>query len=302
MKEQISRRDWERLSAYVDDQLTPHERSRVEERLGNEPRLRDALDDLRMTRAAVKSLPQMPAPRNFTLTPEMAGQELQRSPRLFATFRLASVISTVLLVMVILGDLIGFGRVGMLPAQEMAAPAAPMEMEANEAVEEPETSAKEAEADVGKVEPEEEAQPQPEAMAEAALEAESADAEGIEAEEVQPQAEALAEAVPEDTVNDESVEAEPELATERGMEEDEVAGEGEAYNVEPTLQPASTQGAQTTVPEGGLSDDLAADSEIPQVVAVSKPISTIRVFEILLGVIAIVSGVAAIYFRRRKHQ
>ena len=285
MKEQISRRDWELLSAYVDNQLSERERARVDARLGKELNLREALGDLRVTRAAVKSLPKLRAPRNFTLTPEMVGQKPQGSPRLFATFRLASVLSTVLLVMVMLGDLIGFGRVGMMPAQEMAAPAAPMEMEAIEADEELETTAKEAEADAAKLEPDEAAQPQAEAE-----------------EEAQPQTEALAEA----SVEAESVEKETEMATERGMEEAEAAGEGETYAAEPTMQPAPTLGpnleAQTSVPQGGLSDDLAVDSDIPQAVTAPKPLSLVRIIEISLGVIAIVTGVAAIYFRRRKHQ
>lgn len=298
MKEKISRRDWELLSAYVDDQLSERERARIETRLAGDANLRTAVDDLRVTRAAVKSLPTLRAPRNFTLTPEMAGQNLRSSPRLFASFRLASVLSTVLLVIVMLGDLIGFGRVGMLPAQEVAAPAAPMEMEAVEV----ETTAKNgAEADVAKVESDDEARPQAEAMAEAAPETESADVEGSEAEEELPQAEAQAAAAPEDTVDAGSSVAEAEIATERGMEEDDAAGEGETYFAEPTMQPAPTQSAQTPVPEGGLSEDLAVDSDIPQVVTAPKSLTVVMVIELLLGGIAIVTGVAAIYFRRRKH-
>jgi len=124
MKERISRRDWEQLSAYMDDQLSAREQAGIEARLQTDESLREALDDLRMTRIAVKALPHLRAPRNFTLTPEMAGQRQKKRPRLFSTFRLVSVVSSLLLVMVLLVDLLGLGRVAMMPAQEMAAPSA----------------------------------------------------------------------------------------------------------------------------------------------------------------------------------
>ncbi|MBC8496662.1 MAG: hypothetical protein ISS57_10965 [Anaerolineales bacterium] len=127
MKERISRRDWEQLSAYMDDQLSAREQAGIEARLQTDESLREALDDLRMTRIAVKALPHLRAPRNFTLTPEMAemaGRRQRKTPRLFSTFRLASVVSSLLLVMVLLVDLLGLGRVAMMPAQEMAAPSA----------------------------------------------------------------------------------------------------------------------------------------------------------------------------------
>ncbi len=288
MKEQISRRDWERLSAYVDDQLSASERSRLETRLSSDPTLRKALDDLRMTRSAVKSLPRLRAPRNFTLTPEMAGQQIKTAPRLFSTFRLASIVSTVLLVMVMLGDLIGFGRVGMMPAQEMAAPAAPMEYEA---MEQPETAAKEVEAEGTDAEG-------------AISDAEKVDIvepvaeEAAPEEEMQPQAEAMAEVAPE--AEAEAAEEDAAVEAQRDLEEDEAAGVGETHIAEPTSLPASTQVEPTPVPEGGLPDDLAAEPEIPQVVTTPRPLRAIRVVEILLGASAIVFGVAAFFFRRRR--
>ncbi len=284
MKEQISRRDWEKLSAYTDGQLSAEERTRIETRLKRDPILRQALDDLHLTRAAVKSLPHLQAPRNFTLTPKMAGRRERkfRALNLFSTFRLASVLSTVLLVLVVLGDFLGSGRVGMLPAQELAeqvAPAAPLELEsaesivADEAIEQPETLAKEIDAEgmgaekvgTGEAEP-------VEIMPEA---------------EAQPQAEAMADA------------EEPEEEAERAVEDDQADGAGESFAIQPTPLPIATPAEPASAPEEGLAYTPEVDSEIPQVVTASAPMSGIRIIELLLGVIAIISGLAAFYIHRR---
>lgn len=158
MKERISRRTWEQLSAYVDGQLSARERARVEERLQTDSHLQQALDDLRVTRSAVQSLGRLRAPRNFTLAPEMVGQRGERRPRLFNTFRLASVVSSLLFVVVLLGDLLGSARPALMPAQEVAAP---MQFEA---VEEAAPLAKSLEAEEMAVP--EEARPMVEARAE----------------------------------------------------------------------------------------------------------------------------------------
>jgi anti-sigma factor RsiW len=67
--------DQELLSAYVDGELTDRERAEVEQRLTHNPQLRAALDDLRQTVALVRSLPDLKAPRNFTLNPAMYGRK-----------------------------------------------------------------------------------------------------------------------------------------------------------------------------------------------------------------------------------
>ncbi len=66
-------RDRERLSAYLDGQLSPRQRARLEARLEREAALRQALEELRQTRAWLQRLPARRAPRNFVLTPQMAG-------------------------------------------------------------------------------------------------------------------------------------------------------------------------------------------------------------------------------------
>jgi hypothetical protein len=66
-------RDIERLSAYLDGQLNQPERTRLERRLRSDPALAAALEELRQTRALLHRTPQRRSPRNFTLTPRMAG-------------------------------------------------------------------------------------------------------------------------------------------------------------------------------------------------------------------------------------
>ena len=61
----------ELLSAYIDGELSPRERVRLEERLAADPELRQRLEGLRRTVALVRELPQVRAPRNFLLTPAM---------------------------------------------------------------------------------------------------------------------------------------------------------------------------------------------------------------------------------------
>ena len=78
MKTKLSTRDRQALSAYLDGQLAPRQRRRLEERLQQEPALQDALDGLRHTRSILRSQPKLRAPRNFTLTPEMAGLAVVR--------------------------------------------------------------------------------------------------------------------------------------------------------------------------------------------------------------------------------
>ena len=62
----ISDRDWEAISAYLDGELNPKERARLDARLQANADLRAALEDLRRTRTVLRSQPRLHAPRNFT--------------------------------------------------------------------------------------------------------------------------------------------------------------------------------------------------------------------------------------------
>jgi anti-sigma factor RsiW len=131
MTKNISMREWETLSAYLDEQLPAKERARLETRLGQAPELRSALEDLRRTRTVLRSQPKVRAPRNFTLTPDMVGMKPRpgrRAPA-YPFFRLASALAAFLFLLVLVGDLTGLpARLGFggatQPAQVALAPAA----------------------------------------------------------------------------------------------------------------------------------------------------------------------------------
>jgi hypothetical protein len=102
MKTNITNRDWELLSEYIDQQLSPGKKSKLELRIQQEPELRAALDDLRRTRYILRSAPRMKAPRNFTLKPHMVPQRKPR--RAYPFFQLASAMAAALLLLVFVGE------------------------------------------------------------------------------------------------------------------------------------------------------------------------------------------------------
>lgn len=103
-KRQIYSPDIELLSAYLDGQLSPHQRSAVEGRLRAEPTLLKELNTLRTTQQMIRSLPILNAPRNFTLS---AQSYPTRSPaRLPAVFGGVSALASALLIMLVIGSLL----------------------------------------------------------------------------------------------------------------------------------------------------------------------------------------------------
>jgi anti-sigma factor RsiW len=123
MTNKISSRDLESLSAYLDGELSLKANQRLEARLESEPQLRSALEDLRRTRTLIRSAPALRAPRNFTLTPQMAGVRDGRSASTsaFAMMRLASVLAVIFLVVAVVGELYAGSRqpVTMQVAQDV---------------------------------------------------------------------------------------------------------------------------------------------------------------------------------------
>jgi len=91
----MNRRDIELLSAYLDGELKTSDSTRLEARLKTDPELASVLNDLRATRTLLRKLPQRKAPRNFTLTRKMVGQN-PPLPRSYPIFRLATVVATLL--------------------------------------------------------------------------------------------------------------------------------------------------------------------------------------------------------------
>jgi anti-sigma factor RsiW len=88
-------RDLELLSAYLDGQLNPSDSARLETRLKTDPELASVMDDLRTARSYLRQLPQRRAPRNFTLTRKMVGQN-PPLPRAYPAFRWVTALATLM--------------------------------------------------------------------------------------------------------------------------------------------------------------------------------------------------------------
>ena len=93
----MNQRDLELLSSYLDGQLSPSDSARLESRLQTDAQLAAVLNDLRATRTLLRKLPARRAPRNFTLTRKMVGQN-PPLPRAYPFFRFASALATLLFV------------------------------------------------------------------------------------------------------------------------------------------------------------------------------------------------------------
>jgi hypothetical protein len=105
MNKNISRRDWQIISDYLDEQLSNRERARFETRFNEDPELRLALDEMRNIRSLLQEIPAKRAPRNFTLTPQMLGIKAA-PPRSFVALRFASALSAILLMAVYVSNLL----------------------------------------------------------------------------------------------------------------------------------------------------------------------------------------------------
>jgi hypothetical protein len=112
----ISDRDFEGLSAYMDGELAGKALARMEARLQTNQDLQDAYEELQRTRTVIRSLPKLRAPRNYRLTPEMAGIT-QKPPRAFPVLRLASVLATLILAVVFMGDIFILPDLIMSPSE-----------------------------------------------------------------------------------------------------------------------------------------------------------------------------------------
>jgi anti-sigma factor RsiW len=93
----MNQRDLELLSSYLDGQLSPSDSTRLEARLKTDPELASVLTDLRAARTLLRKLPARKAPRNFTLTRKMVGQN-PPLPRAYPIFRFATALATLLFV------------------------------------------------------------------------------------------------------------------------------------------------------------------------------------------------------------
>lgn len=278
MMREMTNREWEALSAYLDNELAPKERANLEARLKQDQDLRMALQELRRTQIILRSQPKMRAPRNFTLTPEMAGIRAQSRPasRAYPFFRLASALATIALVLVLVGDFFT-AKPAAIPTSRSSAPIeAPMSpQEAQVATNAPpgmgggsglepqglvpETSA----ADQGTAEPSAGIMAQvpagtPESSEQPMLSLGLAPRTTGTPQPEQPEAPA-AKVVP---------------------TEPQVEAQEQALQAQPTPEPAATEVVQLAQP--------AKSSQVPD----------LRYIEIGLAIVAVISGLAAWYLRR----
>lgn len=105
MSSRLTPRDFEILSTYLDGQLTGSERTRLESRLLVETELQTTLEEMRRTRSILRAAPTLRAPRNYTLKPDMVKVHRQ-VPRFYPILRLASALASILFVLAFAGDLI----------------------------------------------------------------------------------------------------------------------------------------------------------------------------------------------------
>jgi hypothetical protein len=99
-------RDIEKLSAFLDGELSQAEKTRLESRLTSNRELASALTDLRQARAVLRKTPKRRAPRNFTLTPKMAGIR-PPVPRAVPALSWASAVAAILFVCTLGVNLLG---------------------------------------------------------------------------------------------------------------------------------------------------------------------------------------------------
>jgi hypothetical protein len=102
MKYGLSTRDYELISAYMDNQLSDKDRTQFEARLKVDPELGKELTELTNTRSMIRDLPRLRAPRNYYLKPEII--PLRPTLRLAPVFGIVSATASILLALVIFGS------------------------------------------------------------------------------------------------------------------------------------------------------------------------------------------------------
>ncbi|MFV1858763.1 MAG: anti-sigma factor [Anaerolineales bacterium] len=112
----IARRDLERLSAFLDGELSPAEAEKLGARLATDKHLSGTLEALRATAEAVRSLPEVSTPRSFALTEEMV-----RPRRAYPILQLSTAVAALGFVLVVGADLLlGSARNYALDVPEQA--------------------------------------------------------------------------------------------------------------------------------------------------------------------------------------
>ncbi len=284
MNQKISNHEWEALSAYLDGQLSSKDRARLEEKLRANHALSNKLEELQKTRQLLRSQPRIKPPRNFTLTRELVGSRPEILPgwfRITPALQFTSAIASVLLVLVFITDLLALGPANM--ERPIAQDNASRVMEVSEPIIEIESEEM----------PVEEAMELPLAMMEKSISGTSGPDEIVEGESVQGQAPQVEETYPASPVMAVPVEEKMESDTDRSLGglPSQVQAELDATQSTETIPTDSDVLLQQEIQ--GAAEDL---SSIESFLAVDK--AWWRVSEISLLLIALVSGLLAVYLRR----
>jgi hypothetical protein len=109
MKVSESSKVWVQVSAYLDGELSAREKESFEQKLHTNDDLRQAVKQMRQTRAMIRSIPHRSAPRNFTLSPSMVAESQPGFRFLVPALSFASAFATLAaLVLVVLLTLRGY--------------------------------------------------------------------------------------------------------------------------------------------------------------------------------------------------
>jgi hypothetical protein len=130
MNKQISAKDLELLSSYLDNQLSPSEKKYVELRLAADTDFQNILVGLRRTKTILKALPQRSVPRNFTIPPQEKKSRFDPF-QYYRVFRFSSVAAVLGLVILLMMDFLLPGlKLGPIMAkQPVQVPAAAVPIE-----------------------------------------------------------------------------------------------------------------------------------------------------------------------------
>jgi hypothetical protein len=281
MTTRISPKEWETLSAYLDGQLSTNDRVRLERLLTERPEMYVALIDLRRTRDFLRRQPSLRAPRNFTLSPQLAGIRIKerRSSFAFPVLSAVSALASILLVLVFVGDML---ITGAGPSQVFIAQAP---IEEHLAVEEtvPESFSP-VEGELQKIPPTE-----------------------ITLQEVQvPSVAAEGEVL--ESMAEEEVEAVSKAI--ESVDENQTGGAIQPPILEPVSPDFEAVPGGKTEHEPGLYDedigrlepsvdqDISPTAQLIEKSPLLMQRSTMRILEVILIIIAFSAGLAALYIRR----
>jgi hypothetical protein len=118
MNNQFTTRDYELISAYLDNQLSSKDREQFEARLKADPALQKELQGINKTRTLLRTLPKLKAPRNYYIKAET--KRVIPRLRLAPVFGIISAVASVILILLIFGSTFfsGAGPVAMAPAAQ----------------------------------------------------------------------------------------------------------------------------------------------------------------------------------------